>query len=97
MKLSRYNWLVRHNEELIAYNGFTNAIARVRKDDEAEVYSLLEGSVSAINIETISDHLVKPLIDCGFIIPMDYDELSNLQILSYKYRYDPRISVVKRR
>ena len=92
MKLSRYNWLVEYKDVLIAYNGVTGAITKVFKKDSNEIRELFSRSLSeGIDPDDISPHLLDPLIECGFIVPNDFDERDYLHVVSQTFRYSPLI------
>lgn len=104
MKLSRYNWIVEHDNDVIAYNSFTGAMARIEPENVSTISELfsLEGNVDSYynNIDT---NLSKSLVHGGYVIDDGFDEriLLKVRFNSSKYSgdgsYDSLTLVMTRR
>jgi uncharacterized protein len=80
MKLSRYNWTLRHNESLIVANGFTGAIAVVEPQNEDYVSLILDSKNNIDNmLASAQDSVLKDLVAGGFLIEDSFDERQYLQ------------------
>ncbi|MGK7955238.1 MAG: radical SAM protein, partial [Crocosphaera sp.] len=87
MKSSRYNIFVPlHNGRMLAYNGFSGALA-VWEKQEQETYQILEYSPSA-DLDRLT---VRNLIYGGYVVNDDVDELTLLQQQYHAHRFNPQV------
>ncbi|GEM_PF-2711083 len=81
MKLSRYNWIVEHEGNTIAYNGFTGAMAVLEKENVNSLKELFAGNDSIDDsLATMGNELVSALKHGGYIIQDELDERNLLRI-----------------
>ncbi len=95
LKLSSYNWLIEFEDAIVAFNGLTCAIARVSVEHILEVKELFSRNTSdLIHLDSISSELQGPLVECGFLIPVDFDELDYLHVVNQAMRFSPHLRSV---
>lgn len=83
MKTSRYNWLVEHEGNTIAYNGLTGAMAILDESNVPAISNLINanGNVDAL-LKEMDDSVVSGLKHGGYVIENDLDE-RKLMSVSY--------------
>lgn len=95
MKLSRYNWIVEHDGNLLAFNGFTGALASVDQKNRKTVTDLFSGTGCTVHqLDSIDDELKGFLAEGGFLIEDDFDEVERLNIISNIGRYNSHRSAI---
>jgi len=95
MKVSRYNWVVFHDKQMILYNGYTGALAVILEKNYPYIEELrkMEPMTSCDGyLKGVPGSLAKNLIDGGYVIADDRDELLEMQVLHNTQRYSSLIS-----
>ncbi|MCD4707260.1 MAG: SPASM domain-containing protein [Candidatus Sabulitectum sp.] len=87
MKTSRYNWIVKSKEDYIVYNGFTGAISRVDANNIGYITEIFNSDRASINTLNSDSAINQALIDNGYIIDDDIDELFILEQIFQARRY----------
>ncbi|MCK5036224.1 MAG: radical SAM protein [Candidatus Sabulitectum sp.] len=89
MELSRYNWIVEHKADTIAYNGFTGAMAVLEKDNIDSIRNLFsnEGQIDG-DLEGMGEDLITALKHGGYIIEDGLDERAMLRIAFNSSKYN---------
>lgn len=80
MKLSRFNYVYRRDNEIIAYNTFSKALIILEADKEAVLKP-------GYDYESLDDDIFIGLKDNGFLIDDDFDELAFLKYYNCKARF----------
>ena len=94
MKLSRYNWIVKHEGKTIAYNGYTGAMAVIEKSNIDSFQKLFSCTGEIDNVlEGMEDKLVNGLRYGGYIVHSELDERDLLRLSYDKAKFTtPRYS-----
>lgn len=81
MKLSLYNWIVEYKEDIIAYNGFTGAMALLNPENVDAIKSLFDQEENIDSqLDSIGEKLQEGLLHGGFVIDEELDERKLLKI-----------------
>ncbi|MBD3277522.1 MAG: 4Fe-4S cluster-binding domain-containing protein, partial [Candidatus Aegiribacteria sp.] len=81
MKLSRYNWLVEHENDVVAYNGFTGAMARLKPENVPAVRKLFDSEKSIDHLlKGMPEDLREGLSHGGYVIDDELDERKLLRL-----------------
>lgn len=81
MKLSLYNWLVEHEGETIAYNGFTGAMAVLDEENSQSIRELFKSSENIDEQLCVFPESIREALEYGgYVINCDRDERALLQI-----------------
>jgi uncharacterized protein len=72
---SRYNFVVRIQEDCLLYNSFSGAVIQLSGPDAALTSNLLATKPQAIDATILPDNLLGDLIAGSFILPADFQEL----------------------
>lgn len=94
MKLSQYNWLVDHDNVMIAYNGFTGALAEVDENNRHYVTSLFNSNgyetIRGYDDETLNSTLLK----AGYLVEDCIDELFFIEQMYLCQKYTEYANVL---
>ena len=92
MKQSNYNWVVECNGDTVIYNGYSGAISRIEK-----IYTeYIEKIMAAENIDNALEDqyqtINKALIDNGYIIEDNFDEIYIMEQIYKVRKYSSEIN-----
>ena len=90
---SMFNLLIDDNaDNLYIYNSYLgiNGIRRIKKDTQEQAKKLLNSK----RVERNGDALVEKMIECGYLIPIDYDEKCDREQLFYDYVTDTTLNLL---
>jgi uncharacterized protein len=94
MKVSKYNWIVNDEDEIVVYNGYTGAISCVDKTHKDYICLLLNSRNVDDDMDGKFIQINNKLIANGYIIDDDFDELFILEQLFNARKYSNRIDHV---
>ena len=81
-KISKYNIIKRYDDKIIVYNSYTKANMFLSKDSSTEAFEDIK------EFEKLDDDTKKLLIDNGFVIDENRDELAEIKYMFEKRYYD---------
>jgi uncharacterized protein len=88
---SRYNFHVPVKDGVLLYNANTGAVLRLLGVDALELAQALSGRKVEISEEILGAELYAQLSRCGFVVPVDHDEIAVIRERYHRARRDTPI------